>query len=80
MIQYCRYCCEAVLTENEEIIYCEAKKETRHKKNCITANKCKDFAFNEIDVFGCGDIDKKYQPRGPRKKVIDNQIKLEVKE
>jgi len=75
MKQYCRYCADAVLTENEDVVYCEAKKETRHKRKCITVNQCKHFKFNELDVF---DIDKKYQPREPRKKVLDNQIKLEV--
>lgn len=77
MKQYCRYCAEAVLTENEDIIYCEVRKVTKHKSSCIRINKCKDFAFNEIDVFGC-DIDKIYKPRQPRKKVLDNQIRLEV--
>ena len=74
MKRYCRYCSNAVITENEEIIYCEAKKETRHKKKCIVINQCKDFEFNELDVF---DIDKKYQPR-KEKKSLGNQIMLEV--
>lgn len=75
MKQYCRYCFNAILTENEEIIYCEEKGQTKHKRKCITVNKCKHFEFNELDVF---DIDKKYQPRKPKKKTLDNQIRLEV--
>lgn len=74
MKQYCRYCSEAVLTENEEIIYCEAKKITKNKKRCITLNYCKEFVFNELDVF---DTDKKYEPRKV-KKSCGNQIKLEI--
>ena len=76
--KYCRYCANAVLTENEIIVWCEAKKQERHKNNCITVNKCKDFVFNEIDVFWIGEFDKTYKPRQLRKKTVDNQIKLEV--
>lgn len=74
--QYCRYCADAVLTENEEMIFCEAKKETRHKSKCATVNHCKDFTFNELDVF---DIDKKYKPK-QIKKSLGNQVRLEVGE
>lgn len=72
MKQYCRYCTNAVLID-EGMIYCEAKKETRLQQNCITLNKCKDFDFNEMDVF---DIEKIYQPRKV-KKSLENQIKME---
>lgn len=75
MKQYCRYCINAVLTENEEIVYCDFFKKTRRKKSCITVNKCKNFDFLELDVF---DSEKKYQPREIKNKVLDNQIVLEV--
>lgn len=77
MKKYCRYCGNAVSTDSENIIWCEAKKDTRHKKNCITVNKCKNFLFCEIDVFGATG-EEIYKPRQPRKKVADNQIRLEV--
>ena len=32
MKKYCRYCGNAVSTDSENIIWCEAKKDTRHKK------------------------------------------------
>ena len=74
--QYCRYCVDAVLTENEELIWCEAKKVIKHKRNCVTINQCKHFKFNELDVF---DTDKKYRPKEVKKSLGD-QIKLEVEE
>lgn len=80
MKQYCRYCANAVLAESEDIIWCKIKKVTKHKSSCVRINKCKAFEFNEIDVFWIGEFDKIYKPRQPRKKVVDNQIKLEVKE
>lgn len=73
MKQYCRYCANAVLID-EELAYCEEKHIQRSKQNCVTANNCKHFVFCELDVF---DTDKKYQPKKVRKS-IGSQIKLEV--
>ena len=39
-------------------------------------NNCKDFLFNEIDVFYEGDMNKVYKPREPKKKQCDGQIEL----
>lgn len=58
MNQYCRYCANAYL-QDDDLIWCESKNEIREKKNCITVNHCKHFIFNELDVF---DIEKKYVP------------------
>lgn len=33
MTQYCRYCSLASL-QDDDLIYCEARKEIRDKKNC----------------------------------------------
>lgn len=73
MKQYCRYCANAVLID-EELAYCESKHETKHKKKCTTVNNCKHFAFCELDVF---DTDKKYQPKKV-KNSAGSQIKMEV--
>jgi len=70
--QYCRYCANAVLID-EDIAYCEVKQHQRPKQLCVTPNKCKDFGFNEMDVF---DIEKTYKPR-VMKRDLENQIKME---
>ncbi len=70
--QYCRYCANAVLID-EDLIYCEAKHRQRPKSICITTNNCNNFAFNEIDVF---DADKKYQPK-KIKESLGTQTRLE---
>ncbi|WP_313413158.1 hypothetical protein [Sedimentibacter sp.] len=73
MKQYCRYCANAVLID-DDIAYCEVKHHQRPKRLCVTPNKCKSFLFNEMDVF---DIEKKYQPM-KIKKSAGNQIRMEV--
>lgn len=54
MKQYCRYC--AYLTAD---CYCECKKRCLSESTCKKANKCKNFAFNEIDAFN---LEKTYKP------------------
>ena len=41
-----------------------------------TENQCKDFIFNEIDAFFCGDLNKKYKPRVPVMKQCEGQASL----
>lgn len=70
----CRYCCNAVLTENEDIIYCEARSRTYGKEYAKRYKTCKDFIFNEIDVFN---IEHTYKPKGPFKpKNFKGQISI----
>ena len=67
--QYCRYCACAVEVEID-MIYCEKKNMVLLKAQASRLNKCKDFEFNEIDVFNCEHI------YSPRKKKDYQQLKL----
>ena len=67
MKQYCRYCNNAVL-QDDDLIYWSAKNKIKEKQNCVNQNKCKAFEFNELDVF---DIERKYKER--KEKVNDGQ-------
>ena len=40
MTQYCRYCSLASL-QDDDLIYCEARKEIRDKKKIVSPNRCK---------------------------------------
>ncbi|MEG0397392.1 MAG: hypothetical protein RR612_11735 [Oscillospiraceae bacterium] len=72
MKQYCRYCANANLVD-DDICYCDIKKGLRTKAVCTVANKCKAFVLNEIDVF---DFDKTYKPRAEQPPNEWEQIKL----
>lgn len=50
MTQYCRYCSLASL-QDDDLIYCEARKEIRDKKKIVSPNRCKQFEFNPVDVL-----------------------------
>ena len=65
MKKYCRYCSYAFIAE-ENCIYCEVKKDLINNQKAKLINKCKDFNFNEIDVF---DIKNIYKPRSEYKHV-----------
>ena len=58
MKQYCRYCANA--NWYDDFVYCHIKKKLINKTTASATNKCRDFGFNEMDVF---DIEKKYKPR-----------------
>lgn len=70
MNQYCRYC--AWLSPSD--YYCEKKKICLSEKSCKRINKCKNFEFNEIDVF---DITRIYKPK-PQNKKLSEQLKLDL--
>ncbi len=74
MIQYCRYCTEAI-GQDEDCVYCEAKDKFFSKAQCSRPNKCKDFSFNEIDALGF-DLNKKYKPRKKKAEITDKQKEL----
>lgn len=65
MNQYCRYCANCCITENESIIWCEVKMEIYSASKAKRLNKCKDFDFNPNDVFGQNEDGtfKQYNPR-----------------
>lgn len=60
MKQYCRYC---TLCVYGDAVYCSKKEKTMSEEKAKRVNNCKDFDFNEIDVFNPERIYK------PRKKV-----------
>ena len=71
--QYCRYCCHC---HCGDFVYCDIKGKSLTEKSAKTTNKCKDFLFNEIDVFYEGDMNKVYRPREPKQKQCDGQLSL----
>lgn len=73
MKQYCRYCCHC---HYANCVYCDVKEKTMSERTAKAVNNCKDFLFNEIDVFYEGDMNKVYKPREPKKKQCDGQIEL----
>ena len=75
--QYCRYCANCVLVD-EDVCYCEISKTTFVGSKAKSVNQCKNFDFNELDVFN---IERKYKPiegrKSPqRKSDNDEQISL----
>lgn len=73
MKQYCRYCAHA---HYGDVVWCDTKEKTIPDSTAKTENHCKDFSFNEIDVFYGGDMDKKYKPREPVMKQCEGQVSL----
>lgn len=57
MKQYCRYCSYCCYGD---VAYCEKQKKTMSDEKAKRVNQCKDFEFNEIDVFN---PDKTYKER-----------------
>lgn len=70
MTQYCRYCSLASL-QDDDIIYCEARKEIRDKKKIVSPNRCKQFEFNPVDVLN---EEKNYKPRETKNKNPEGQV------
>lgn len=62
MKQYCRYCNHCI---NGDAVYCEVLKITMSEEKAKRVNRCKEFVFNEIDVF---DLEKRYKPRKTKMK------------
>lgn len=73
MKQYCRYCCHC---HYFDYVYCDVKNKTMSENTAKSVNNCKEFLFNEIDVFYCGDMNKVYKPSEPKMKQCDGQIEL----
>ena len=57
MKQYCRYCTHCCYGD---VVFCEINNKTMSEEKAKQTNKCKDFIFNEIDVFN---PNKKYKPK-----------------
>ncbi len=73
MKQYCRYCSHC---HYGDAVYCDAKRKTMPESRAKSVNNCKDFDFNEIDVFYAGDMNKVYKPRELKQKQCDGQVSL----
>ena len=70
MTQYCRYCSLASL-QDDDLIYCEARKEIRDKKKIVSPNRCKQFEFNPVDVLN---EEKDYKPRETKNKNPERRL------
>lgn len=73
MKQYCRYCAHCHYADD---VYCDIKNGRISESKAKAVNHCKDFEFNEIDVFYAGDMTKVYKPKEPKKTQCDGQMKL----
>lgn len=62
MKQYCRYCCNACLND-DELAYCSYKDEMLEGPALRRLNHCKGFRFCEIDVLTQTRI---YKPRSAK--------------
>lgn len=69
MKQYCRYCNNCIYGD---FIYCDANSKIISESKSKSANQCKNFVFNPIDIFN---FEHEYKPR-KQKKTNDLQGKL----
>lgn len=72
MTQYCRYCCSLVTGNG---IHCTEKEQEITEAAAKSPNRCHSYAYNPIDAFGKNE--KGYQPKQPKKKQCDGQIRME---
>ena len=65
MNQYCRYCANANVVD-DELFYCQPKHEVYGMDKSKRINKCKLFDFNENDLWRCDENGnfETYKPRG----------------
>lgn len=76
MKQYCRYCCNACLND-DELAYCRYKDEMLEGPALRRLNHCKGFLFCEIDVLTQTRI---YKPRSAKppplrpRRIMDRQL------
>lgn len=75
MNQYCRYCCNAHWRD-EGVFYCDKKNDFFSEEKAKHINRCKDFDFNENDLFGFRE-DGTFRTYRPRDKGM-NQLKLDL--
>lgn len=59
--QYCRYCTNCYVGNGN---WCSAKEKELTDEQIKHTNKCRDFEFCSVDVFG----DRTYQPQHKKKK------------
>ena len=73
MKQYCRYCSHA---HYGDVVYCDVKNDTMSDESAKRVNKCKDFEFNELDVFCPYDENGNSCVYKPREKKAKRQLSL----
>lgn len=64
MKQYCRYCANANVAE-EDLFYCSCNKQTYNSAKSKRVNLCKNFDFCENDLWRCDEFGNfsTYKPR-----------------
>ena len=69
MKQYCRYCANANVAE-EDLFYCSCNHQTYNAAKSKRVNRCKNFDFCENDLWRCDELGNfsKYQPRDTMKR------------
>lgn len=72
MIQYCRYCAYMVCGDFN---YCEIKEKFYRESTIKVPNKCKNFAFCELDA-----LQENLEPYKPRKKKENNYHQIDIYE
>ena len=81
MKQYCRYCSHANLVGDYEF-YCEIKNKVYGEAKGKHTNKCKDFEFNQVDLYSPYYTFREYKPRGEYRKrnakVSDSLEQIEI--
>ena len=65
MNQYCRYCNNANLI-GDDIFFCQPKNEVYDMAKSKRINKCKNFNYNENDLWRC-DENGNFQTYKPRR-------------
>ena len=68
MRQYCRYCANAYL-QDDDMIWCGPKDEIRTGSQITRMNRCPHFELNPIDVLN---PDREYKPVGERRKSAES--------
>lgn len=63
--------CSLASLQDDDLIYCEARKEIRDKKKIVSPNRCKQFEFNPVDVLN---EEKNYKPRETKNKNPEGQV------
>lgn len=74
MKQYCRYCAHAIEScDFADIVWCDKYRKEMSHAQTKRMNRCKEFKFNEIDVFN---LENRYKPREKKIKIKIEQLEL----
>ncbi len=73
MKQYCRYCANAFL-QDDDMIWCKPKDEIRVDRQITQLSRCPHFEFCSIDVLN---PEREYKPATNRRRVQENGLNME---